>query len=180
MRRSAKDEHIPERIPPLPSFSSVVTGTLDPTAFPYVNMSIFSKIRGAKKAAEKHKGAKTQEKVAEEKSAPYHHVPTHAAIDALSGAPSSWKAEDRSAIKAHHKRRSALNRNSSNLSTIPTMNRTSSYNGSEWGLTPVLEPKKTHLGHPGLQSHLGYQGDAGSPIGKSPLSSNGMSSRCGE
>ena len=137
-------------------------------------MSIFSKIRGAKKAAEKHKGAKTQGKVAEEKAAPYRHVPTHAAIDALSGAPSSWKAEDRSAIKAHHKRRSALIRNSSNLSTGPSMKRSSSYNGSEWGLTPVLEPRKSHLGHPGHSSHLGYQADAGSPIGKSPLSSNGM------
>lgn len=137
-------------------------------------MSIFSKIRGAKKAAEKHKGAKTQEKDAEEKAAPYHHVPTHAAIDALSGAPSSWKAEDRSAIKAHHKRRSALIRNSSNLSTVPTTNRSSSYNGAEWGLTPVLEPRKSHLAQPGHQSHIGYQADAGSPIGKSPLSSNGM------
>ncbi|SLM39774.1 hypothetical protein LPUS_10387 [Lasallia pustulata] len=141
-------------------------------------MSIFSKIRGAKKAAEKHKGSKTQEKAAEEKAAPYRHVPTHAAIDALSGAPSSWKAEDRSAIKAHHKRRSALIRNSSNLSAVPSMKRTSSYNTSEWGLTPVLEPKKSHLGppgHTGQHSHLGYQADAGSPIVKSPLSSNEIS-----
>lgn len=174
MAECQRDEDIPGRIPPLPSSSPITAITLILTAFLHLNMSIFSKIRGAKKAAEKHKGAKTQGKVAEEKAAPYRHVPTHAAIDALSGAPSSWKAEDRSAIKAHHKRRSALIRNSSNLSTGPSMKRSSSYNGSEWGLTPVLEPRKSHLGHPGHSSHLGYQADAGSPIGKSPLSSNGM------
>ena len=143
-------------------------------------MSIFSKIRGAKKAAEQHKGAKSQEKAAEEEKVPYRHVPTHAAIDALSGAPSSWKAEDRSAIKAHHKRRSALIRNSSSLSTVTGMNRTSSYNGSEWGLAPVLEPRKSHLGHPGYQGYQGYQADAGSVIGKSPLSSTGMHPGRGE
>ncbi|KAI9810152.1 MAG: hypothetical protein M1827_006678 [Pycnora praestabilis] len=97
-------------------------------------MSIFSKIRGAKKAADEHK--KPQSDAAEKpKAAPYKHIPTHAAIDALSGAPSSWKENDRSKIQAHHKRRSMMSRNQSELSTSTMANnyRHSSYTGNTWG-----------------------------------------------
>ncbi|KAL8920017.1 MAG: hypothetical protein Q9172_004688 [Xanthocarpia lactea] len=70
-------------------------------------MSIFSKIKGAKKAADKHKQAKSTEIPVEIKDTPvpYRHVPTHAAVDALTGAPASWREEDRAAIKHQHKRR---------------------------------------------------------------------------
>lgn len=133
-------------------------------------MSIFFKIRGAKKAADKHKGAKAQnvgtEKV-DKPVVPYRHVPTHAAIDALSGAPSSWKAQDRSAIKAQHKRRSAMSRNSSSLSTVTMTQQSNSYQGSDW-TSNRLETRKSHYGYQGYQT---YQSD--SSIGKSPLASNG-------
>ena len=129
-------------------------------------MSIFSKIRGAKKAADKHKGAKAQNGGIEkaEKAVPYRHVPTHAAIDALSGAPSSWKAEDRTAIKAQYKRRSAMSRNSSSLSTVTMMHQSNGHHSPDWS-SNRLENRKSHYGY------QGYQPDSG--IGRSPLASNG-------
>ncbi|EFX02849.1 hypothetical protein CMQ_2778 [Grosmannia clavigera kw1407] len=39
----------------------------------------------------------------------YWHVPTHAATDALLGAPSGWNREDASKIREHNRRRSAIN-----------------------------------------------------------------------
>lgn len=99
-------------------------------------MSIFSKIKGAKKAADKHK----QEQASagkKEGQVPYRHIPTHAAVDALTGAPSSWREEDRAAIKHQHKRRSMMSRNSSALSTLHP---SSSYAGSEfssYGMMPA-------------------------------------------
>ncbi len=55
---------------------------------------------------------------------PYKHVPTHAAVDALSGAPSTWKVDDRSKIREHHKRRSqmVISRTGSTLSNVSYMN----------------------------------------------------------
>jgi len=55
---------------------------------------------------------------------PYKHVPTHAAVDALSGAPSTWKVDDRSKIREHHKRRSqmVISRTGSSLSNVSYMN----------------------------------------------------------
>jgi len=86
-------------------------------------MSVFSKIKFAKKAAKEHKGKAAAEKDSngqEVVKKPYKHVPTHAAVDALSGAPSSWKAEDKPKIKEHHKRRSQMttSRTTSSLSAI--------------------------------------------------------------
>lgn len=86
-------------------------------------MSIFAKIKQSRKAAKEHK-----EKVAEKENTvvkvPYKHVPTHAAVDALSGAPSTWKQDDRQKIKEHHKRRSQMNfsRTASSLSTVSYLN----------------------------------------------------------
>ena len=91
-------------------------------------MSIFSKLSQAKKAAKNHKEAQAQQKAPEleDRPVPYKHVVTHAAIDALSGAPSSWREADRAAIKAtNEKRKSMVTRNSSNLSS--TVPRNSSY-----------------------------------------------------
>ena len=96
-----------------------------------VIMSIFSKLSQAKKAAKNHKEAQAQQKAPEleDRPVPYKHVVTHAAIDALSGAPSSWREADRAAIKAtNEKRKSMVTRNSSNLSS--TLPRNSSYGTS--------------------------------------------------
>lgn len=154
-------------------------------------MSVFSKLRLSKKAAKEHK-AKTAEKqkadqLAEEAVAkvPYKHIPTHAAVDALSGAPSTWKAEDRPKIKDHHQRRSqmAISRTGSYLSTVsyagsvagpsntPPLPRNSSYSSYNptWfdrtgDIQGYIEPpqKKYRRGH-------SYH-DSG--IGPSPLASN--------
>ncbi|KAL8757729.1 MAG: hypothetical protein Q9199_002016 [Rusavskia elegans] len=103
-------------------------------------MSFFSKIKGAKKAADKHKQAKSTEVPVEIKDTPipYRHIPTHAAVDALTGAPASWREEDRVAIKHQHKRRSMMTRNSSTLSG--TLHPSSSYTGSDfsnYGMIPA-------------------------------------------
>ena len=81
-------------------------------------MSVFSKIKRSKRAAKQHK-EKEKEKEAEPVKVAYKHIPTHAAFDALSGAPSSWKHEDRPKIRAQHQRRSqmAISRTESSLST---------------------------------------------------------------
>ncbi len=133
-------------------------------------MSIFSKIKGAKKAAKEHKNAEAQKTPVEnvDKPQPYRHVPTHAAADALSGAPSSFREEDRTAIRESHKRRSQhqLTRNSSAMSASFAANRSNSYNGSDWshhnsfgnygmsGITTpaMLETRKSFIGKPDYQS----------------------------
>lgn len=85
-------------------------------------MSIFSKIKDAKQAANRHKASEAVARhVPVETKAteiPYRHIPTHAAVDAFSGAPSSWKEEDRSAIKAQNKRRTMMGRDSGYKNSI--------------------------------------------------------------
>ena len=133
-------------------------------------MSIFSKIKGAKRAAKEHKNAEAQKAPAEnvDKPQPYKHIPTHAASDALSGAPFSFREEDRTAIRESHKRRSQiqLTRNSSAMSGNFGANRNNSYNGSDWSqhnsfgnygmngvLTPaMLETRKSFIGKSDYQS----------------------------
>ncbi|KAL8971202.1 MAG: hypothetical protein Q9197_003398 [Variospora fuerteventurae] len=135
-------------------------------------MSIFSKIKGAKKAAEKHKQAKASEIPVEKKDAPvpYRHIPTHAAADALTGTPSSWREEDRAAIQHHHKRRSMMNRNSSMISG--TLHPSSSYTGSDFsnGIGPAASssrPSPTRL-----ETRKSYQGTG--HYQPSPLGSNAL------
>ncbi|KAI9866317.1 MAG: hypothetical protein M1813_001439 [Trichoglossum hirsutum] len=90
-------------------------------------MSIFSKLRAAKRAADEVKSAE-KEGSAQSQPAPYKHIPTHAAVDALSGAPSAWKAQDVPLIKAQHRRRSQLSRTSS-VVVVPESSR---YSGFSW------------------------------------------------
>jgi hypothetical protein len=84
-------------------------------------MSVFSKLKLSKRAADEHKAAAAASNQGEE--APvvkekYKHIPTHAAFDALSGAPSSWKHEDKPKIMEHNKRRSQMSSLSRNGSTL--------------------------------------------------------------
>lgn len=121
-------------------------------------MSIFSKIKGAKKAATKHKQELAKHNP--DTPVPYKHIPTHAAVDALSGAPSSWREEDRSAIKAQHKRRSMMPRNDSGTSTLKrnssynnsSYSSSSTYHGSDVGLAPAmtmrLESRRSYIANP--------------------------------
>lgn len=139
-------------------------------------MSIFSKIKGAKKAADQHKEVKPQSSEAPKKVA-YKHVPTHAAIDALSGAPSSWKEEDRAAIRIQNHRR--ISRNNSDLSFATSINtsinRNASYNSSDAPSSQASRPRmQTRRSHLGFQGYDGYSNHRPN-LGKSPLASNRMS-----
>lgn len=81
-------------------------------------MSIFSKVKNAKKAAEQHKRASSQAQADFKPPARYKHIPTHAAQDALSCAPTSWTVEEsRAKISAAHRRKSDLSRKSSFVQT---------------------------------------------------------------
>lgn len=144
-------------------------------------MSIFSKLSRAKKAAKNHKEAQQAPAETVDKPMPYKHVVTHAAIDALSGAPSSWREADRLAIKAtNEKRRSALSRNSSGMST--TLPRNSSYGStSNYGSTtnysysrpmPPRENRRSYGANGGYYTNSGLT--VGNPtFSPSPLASNG-------
>jgi len=81
-------------------------------------MSIFSKVKNAKKAAEQHKRASSQAQAEIKPPTRYKHIPTHAAQDALSCAPTSWSVEEsRAKISAAHRRKSDLSRKSSFVRT---------------------------------------------------------------
>lgn len=133
-------------------------------------MSIFSKIKGASKAAKEHKKAKAPDLgVQKPTPARQRHVPTHAAIDAMLGAPSSCKEVDRSAIRAQHKRRSMMPKTDSGSSTPLRRNHSSgfydSYSnntnyGSEYGIAMSrLEPRRSHTSYnPHQSSRLASHG----------------------
>ncbi|KAI1074931.1 hypothetical protein F5B20DRAFT_419046 [Whalleya microplaca] len=90
-------------------------------------MSVFSLIKRGRAQAKEH-NTKKAEKVKEKPAdVPYRHVVTHAAIDALSGAPSSWKYEDRPRIMEQNKRRSAMTSSGTNLGGMPRVGSTLSY-----------------------------------------------------
>ncbi|QSZ30956.1 hypothetical protein DSL72_000515 [Monilinia vaccinii-corymbosi] len=157
-------------------------------------MSIFSKIKSSKKAAKQHKEKvnveQQQQKQAEAAVAktPYKHLPAHAAFDALSGAPSSWKNEDRSKIRAHHKRRSqmTLSRTNSSLSFVSSTSgatpspRTAGHDSSNptWNdrvgdvsyLTEKLQSRPPTLKAKAYKYRSNHGTD--SAIGRSPLSSH--------
>ncbi|MCJ1399772.1 hypothetical protein MMC11_002975 [Xylographa trunciseda] len=146
-------------------------------------MSIFSKFSRAKRAAEKHKSLKAAKEEPKE-SAPYKHVPTHAAVDALLGAPSSWQHEDREAIRFQNdKRRSQMIRSSSHLSNATSINtainRNSSFNSSDtYGTRESrVDMRRSQMGSPGNFDHYtenpGYRNSR--LYAKSPLASNQIS-----
>jgi hypothetical protein len=158
-------------------------------------MSVFSKIKQGRKAAKDHKAKKVEENKENEEpvKVPYKHVPTHAAVDALSGAPSSWKHEDRSKIKLHHQRRSqmTISRTQSTLSTtsflnaaagpstVPELPRNTSYDsynptwfnrgGDDRGGETYREPARRH---PQKRGHSYHDSGMGASIRPSPLASN--------
>ena len=140
-------------------------------------MSIFSKIKGAKKAAKDHKQA--QNGAAPEtvdKPVPYKHVPTHAAIDAMAGAPASYKEADRLEIKAtNEKRRSMLAQSNSSGVSSP-LHRNSSYGSTSnysysRPMPSRLEARRSYGASGGYYNgglQAGHQ-----PFSPSPLASKG-------
>ncbi|KAL7628883.1 hypothetical protein AAE478_000398 [Parahypoxylon ruwenzoriense] len=90
-------------------------------------MPVFSLIKRGRAQAKEH-NAKQAEKVKEEAvKLPYKHVVTHAALDALSGAPSSWKHTDRPRIMEQNRRRSAMAASENSMTGIPRVGSPLSY-----------------------------------------------------
>lgn len=108
-------------------------------------MSIFSKLRRAKQAADNQKEQKAAAAASEPAAAPYKHIPTHAASDALLGAPATWREEDKKAIQGQHQKRaqSNLSRNPSSLSNVTTLNQNRGFTSTD--LThAATDPRKQH------------------------------------
>ncbi|CAD0110060.1 unnamed protein product [Aureobasidium uvarum] len=82
-------------------------------------MSIISKLKGAKKAADDHKAKTDEQDTKPVATVPYKHVPTHAATDAMTSSPGGWKSEE---IAYQNKAR--LSRIGSDYSTRPSTSHT--------------------------------------------------------
>ncbi|KAF7511290.1 hypothetical protein GJ744_004855 [Endocarpon pusillum] len=127
-------------------------------------MSIFSKLRRAKQAADSQKEKNNAAAETKPKPAPYKHIPIHAASDALLGAPAGRREEDRKAILAQHKRRSQYNlsRNPSSLSNVTTLNRGQSFTSREH-VHGGTDQWKTRSRDFGLASNVPRMGHLTSP-----------------
>lgn len=155
-------------------------------------MSILGRLKQSRKAAKQHKEKAAEKETKAVVKAPYKHIPTHAAVDALSGAPSTWKYDDRLKIKEHHNRRSQMNysRTASSLSTVSYMNSAAgpsnsasilNRNSSYSSYNPTWFDRGEHSDYPTPRRskpsrHLSFQdtGIAG-PSRPSPLGSNSHS-----
>ncbi|KAI0425358.1 hypothetical protein F5Y09DRAFT_346796 [Xylaria sp. FL1042] len=82
-------------------------------------MSVFSIIKRGRAQAKEHNAKQADKEKAEAVKLPYKHVPTHAAIDAIATAPSSWKQDDRSKIREQNRRRSAMAASGMSHSGLP-------------------------------------------------------------
>ena len=153
-------------------------------------MSIFSKIKGSKQAAQKHKAAQASTPPTAAPT-PYRHIPTHAAFDALTGAPAGWKAEDRPAIQEANRKRMSRSISSISMSTYATSNRLvgnssplsvdASITSSGSPTSKMAKRNSSSVSCPPQPVHLGYVAYDGfgqarfgrnrSNPGKSPLSS---------
>ncbi|RFU72268.1 hypothetical protein TARUN_9988 [Trichoderma arundinaceum] len=71
-------------------------------------MSIFSRMRKSRQQAKEHNAKLAEQEKKEVDKAPYRHVPTHAATDAIASAPPSWREADRQKIQEQNRRRSAM------------------------------------------------------------------------
>jgi hypothetical protein len=103
-----------------------------------LSMTIFGKLRNARKFASEHKSGKPAPADSQPKPTPYKHIPTHAASDSLACAPPGWKQiEDWKYIQAQRKRRSEMRRSTSGLSVVTTLYRGDSYNTDDWTATAI-------------------------------------------
>src|SRR5258708_1094987 len=71
-------------------------------------MSVLSLIQRGRQAAKQHTAEQAEQKKKEAVKVPYKHVVTHAATDAMSGAPQTWRQDDRPKIIEQNRRRSAM------------------------------------------------------------------------
>ncbi|OCL07576.1 hypothetical protein AOQ84DRAFT_364848 [Glonium stellatum] len=142
-------------------------------------MSIFSKVKNAKKAAEQHKRASSQAQAEVKPPTPYKHVPTHAAQDALSCAPTSWSAEEsRAKISAANRRKSDMSRRSSfvRANSEPAMASRGHIQRTESDLSiDSVITKQRHSSHPS-PSQYSYSGYVPPPRSRSYLTNASSSS----
>ncbi|KAI2465511.1 hypothetical protein F4781DRAFT_23975 [Annulohypoxylon bovei var. microspora] len=108
-------------------------------------MSVFSIIKRGRAQAKEHSAKKAERAKEEAVKLPYKHVVSHAASDALSGVPSSWKHADRPKIMEQNKRRTAIMANESNMAGLPRVGSSLSYvsYASVYG-TPVVPLPKNY------------------------------------
>ncbi|ERF71069.1 hypothetical protein EPUS_03350 [Endocarpon pusillum Z07020] len=134
-------------------------------------MSIFSKLRRAKQAADSQKEKNNAAAETKPKPAPYKHIPTHAASDALLGAPAGRREEDRKAILAQHQRRSQYNlsRNPSSLSNVTTLNRDQSFTSRDFvhGGTNQRKTGSRDFGSASNVPRMGHLTSPGTPTASS-------------
>ncbi|XXG94444.1 dolichyl-phosphate beta-glucosyltransferase [Hypoxylon texense] len=142
-------------------------------------MSVFSLIKRGRAQA-KEQSAKKAEKAKEEAvKLPYKHVVTHAALDALSGAPSGWKHTDRPKIMEQNRRRTAMAASEANLAGMPRVGSSMSYvsHASVYSTPVVPLPKNYSYGNipaswreqlGGPQEGHSYFGQPKSVKGKEP------------
>lgn len=71
-------------------------------------MSVFSIIKKSRQQAREHSQKEADKAKKEAEHKPYRHVPTHAAVDALSVGPAGCNQEDRNKIVEQNHRRSAI------------------------------------------------------------------------
>lgn len=71
-------------------------------------MSVFSLIRRGRQQAKEHSQKQAERRRKEDTQPAYKHVPTHAAADALVGAPPTSRAEDKPRIMEENRRRSSM------------------------------------------------------------------------
>ncbi|KAI1142997.1 hypothetical protein F5Y05DRAFT_408451 [Hypoxylon sp. FL0543] len=90
-------------------------------------MSVFSVIKRGRAQAKEHNEKKAEKAKEEAVKLPYKHVVTHAASDALSGAPSSWKDTDKPRIMEQNKRRTAMMDSGTNMAGMPRVGSSLSY-----------------------------------------------------
>ena len=101
-------------------------------------MSIFSRLRNAKRVAQQRKSEISTSPDPPPEPVQYKHIPTHAASDSLSCAPPGWReAEARKAIQAQQARRSEIGKSASRLSVVTTLHRGDSHNSDDWTMTTI-------------------------------------------
>lgn len=139
-------------------------------------VSIIAKFRAGHKIAQEQPSKKAEE-TSNAPSTPYRHIPSHAIIDALAGAPSYYRVQDQQRIMEQHKRRSQMSRPATSDGSYSTGSfaRPSSRGRYSMDHSPPLPPSVDR----------GYGGGKGKlradrheyGIRRSPLSSMGM---CGD
>lgn len=130
-------------------------------------MSIFSKVKNAKKAADQHKHKQQEQRQSESddkpKPQPYRHVPTHAAQDALSSAPSSWSVEESRAKVAAYNKRKSISRTNSEV-TLQSMQSSATFTpGMMRTLSDASIPSAMGRPRPYRHSYSPYSYSAGVP-----------------